>query len=95
MEVAEQFLTASKHPEPRYGCVCGFAHMGRPEIVLAHFFEKYYSEIAKYYWFGHVYTMAGYIMTVNCRNCGRRIFLSDWLTEAVEQAYKFMLKHKC
>ena len=94
-DVLSRFLNAKRHPHPRYGCVCGVAHMGEPEIVLAHFFQKFYPSLARRFLFTHVWWGGTYIMVVECRRCGRREFLGQSITEAVKAAYSFMLSHKC
>lgn len=91
--VYREFLKKKKHPEPRYGCVCGIAHMGAPEVVLGHFFREKYGERFSKFDVGHCYIGDKYYPFVACGNCGHRIFVdsaADW--DVVD---KFIREHKC
>ena len=96
MEIGQEFLKAQKHPHPRYGCVCGVAHMGSPETILQHFFQKYYPSLITRFFFSHVWWGGeGYEMTVNCIRCGHRKFIGTGMVAAVRAAYKWMHEHNC
>jgi len=95
MDLWDAFLKVKKHPHPRYGCVCGKAHMGQPEIVLYHFLERQYGKyFTERFFVGHYWVYGAYHVYVACKRCGGRLTVT-WSPESFEKLQKFIFMHRC
>jgi len=94
MGVYEEFLRMKRHPDPRYGCVCGLAHVGAPDTVIGHFFQAKYGRLYTDQFFAYHYWVSGrYYPYVGCKHCGARVVVDspeDW-----DKADEFIRNHKC